>query len=399
MQAFLGGVVVLVALLALIDGGPSRKRVFGRGLPMSEAARRGLMGFLAIASAFLAAPAVIPQLRAGFFAFCGACPIPAGGTEAGGSFPELAKTFLLGVWYYAATVLPVFVLACALSGALAVSRSIRIRGVFAAFGLAALLPVCSCGVIPLGKAMIDRGGSSVRSGLMFIAAAPLLSPVIIALGASVLGGRYVLVRVVASFVMALIVALVVPAFLDPAHSGRSGNTAAACDSCEDPRGAGGSSLTAGWEMLTGLFRYVLYGVVAGALVAAVLPSGFVARALGAGLLSMSAAVAVGVPINLCAGEEILLTAPLAGMGFTMGHAIAFALAGTGICVSSLPLLRAAIGRRAMVAMVALYLVVPFLIGVALTSLPLDLKLEPRAYLQTATGTGTGVPHEPSIEAE
>jgi uncharacterized membrane protein YraQ (UPF0718 family) len=328
---------------------------------------------------------VIPPLRAWFFAFCGACPIPAvdTGAPSQGASPGIAVTFLTGIWYYAATVLPLFVLACALSGLLAVRRNIRVRGLLGAFGLAAILPVCSCGVIPLGKSMIDRGGASVRAGLMFIAAAPLLSPIVVILGMSVLGPGYLLVRVVASFVMGAVVALVVPAFLDgpPQGNGPGGSDAAPMACSDSP--ASGSALDAGWGMLAGLVRYVLYGVVLGAAVAAVLPAGLVAGMMRAGVLSLSAAVVIGVPINLCAGEEILLTAPLAGMGFTMGHAIAFALAGTGICISSLPLLRAVLGKKATLAMVALYLVVPFALGVLLTFLPATPRLEPR--VAPATG--------------
>lgn len=387
MQAFMGGVVVLLTLAIALDGGPSRRRLLGRGLPMSEGARRGLMGFLVAVSAILAAPAVIPPLRGLFFAFCGSCPLPVVGTAAAVSAPDILRTFFLGIWYYTATVLPVFVLACLMSGALTARGTIRMKGILGAFGLAAVLPVCSCGVIPLGKAMIDSGGRSVRAGLMFIAAAPLLSPIILILGWSVLGPGYVAVRVVASFIMGAAVALVVPYFLDAraAQGGASsdpgkqddaaGPLPGACDDCVAvPRG---SALAAGWSTLTGLFRYVLYGIVLGAGVAAALPAGLVANVLGAGALSTAAAVVIGVPVNLCAGEEILLTAPLAGMGFTMGHAVAFALAGTGICVSSLPLLRAVLGRRAVLVMVALYLVVPFALGTLIASIPAAPSLEVR----------------------
>jgi uncharacterized membrane protein YraQ (UPF0718 family) len=129
-------------------------------------------------------------------------------------------------------------------------------------------------------------------------------------------------------------------------------------------------------MLLGLLRYVLYGVVAGAALTAALPAGVMAKAIGAGPLSLAAAVLVGVPVNLCAGEEILLTLPLARMGLTMGHAVAFALAGTGICLSSLPLLRAALGARATMAIVALHLVVPFALGAALAAMPVDARVDP-----------------------
>ena len=128
-------------------------------------------------------------------------------------------------------------------------------------------------------------------------------------------------------------------------------------------------MLAGWGTFTGMARYVLFGAVLGAAFAALLPPAFLTRVLGGGPLSMASAVVVGIPVNLCAGEEILLTAPLAGAGLTMGHAIAFALAGTGICLSSVPLLLRVLGRRAALAVVALYLIVPFLLGLAMDALP------------------------------
>jgi uncharacterized membrane protein YraQ (UPF0718 family) len=124
-------------------------------------------------------------------------------------------------------------------------------------------------------------------------------------------------------------------------------------------------LDAGWRTLTSLFRYVLTGVVLGALVAATVPSGAVATALSAGPLATAAVVVAGVPINMCAGEEILVAAPFVGAGLTMGQAIAFALAGAGVCLGCIPLFAAVLGRRATLAVVALYLVAPLIIGVLL----------------------------------
>ena len=135
-------------------------------------------------------------------------------------------------------------------------------------------------------------------------------------------------------------------------------------------GSEGSVLLAGWRYLTNLIRYVLYGVVIGALFTALVPPGYVAAVIRSGVASLAAAVVIGVPINMCAGEEILISAPLVGMGLTMGHAVAFALASTGICLASVPLLIAALGRRATIALVAVYLVVPFAVGLIVNLLPI-----------------------------
>jgi uncharacterized membrane protein YraQ (UPF0718 family) len=131
-------------------------------------------------------------------------------------------------------------------------------------------------------------------------------------------------------------------------------------------------------MLTGLITYVLFGVGLGSLFTAALPADYVGAILQSGVASMAAVVVVGVPINMCAGEEILLSAPLSSMGLTMGHALAFALASTGICMSSVPLLLNILGRRATLVMVAIYLALPFLIGLIVNAFPAvgTLGLEP-----------------------
>jgi uncharacterized membrane protein YraQ (UPF0718 family) len=327
------------------------------------------MVVFSVLAALVVFPSLVPAARRGIFAFCGVCPI---GTVAAGG-PESVLGFLniffLAAWYYAATVLPVFVLSCLLSGVLiAKSQRIRIRGVLPAFGLAALLPVCSCGVIPIAKTMIVRGGSGARDGLVFLATAPLLSPIIISLAFTLLGGSYLVLRVVSSLVLALAVALIVRPFLS-APGEAPGAACTPSPTCATAPGAGGSVLLAAWRMLTGLIRYVLFGVVLGSLFTAALPADYVGAILQSGVASMAAVVVVGVPINMCAGEEILLSAPLSGMGFTMGHALAFALASTGICMSSVPLLLNVLGRRATLVMVAIYLVVPFLIGLIINALP------------------------------
>jgi len=393
VEAALGAVVVALVIIAAVSTvlralrpGPPR------AIPATPRVRSGLMAVLAVVAAVIVLPGLIPTLRKGVFAFCGVCPI--GTVAAGGpaSLAEFTRNFFLATWYYTATVLPVFILASLFSGLL-IARSSRfsVRGVIPSFLLAAVLPVCSCGVMPIGKTMIDKGGSSARDGLVFIATAPLLSPIIISMGFTLLGGHYLLVRVAASLVLALSVALLVRPLLRAAEGGGS-NGASGSAAGGDQAGAacsgrsrlsagthGGSVLLAAWDMLTGLIRYVMFGLVLGSLFAVAVPPDYVGAILESGIASMATVVVVGVPINMCAGEEILLSAPLAGMGLTMGHAVAFALASTGICVSSIPLLVNVLGRRPALVMIGIYLVIPFLLGILINALPFLETLGPAPF--------------------
>jgi uncharacterized membrane protein YraQ (UPF0718 family) len=394
MEALLGAIVV--ALVAILAAGTILRRAgrpFTKGVAATPRTRTALMVVFSVLAALVVFPSLVPAARRGIFAFCGVCPIGTVATGGPESVLGFLNIFFLAAWYYAATVLPVFVLGCLFSGVLvAKSQRVRIRGVLPAFGLAALLPVCSCGVIPIAKTMIERGGTGTRDGLVFLATAPLLSPIIISLAFTLLGGSYLVLRVVSSLVLALAVALIVRPFLSsPAETPHASSTAratgattpgAACTpsaACAIAPGAGGSVLLAAWRMLTGLIRYVLFGIVLGSLFTAALPADYVGAILQSGVASMAAVVVVGVPINMCAGEEILLSAPLSGMGLTMGHALAFALASTGICMSSVPLLLNVLGRRATLVMVAIYLVVPFLIGLIVNALPAVGTLGPAPF--------------------
>lgn len=325
------------------------------------------MAALCVLAAAVMFPALIPALRQRTFAFCSVCPVSPSAVAGVSSPLEFARVALLGAWYYAATVLPVFVLACLLSGWLSVrARRFPVRGVVRSFGLAAVLPVCSCGTVPLGKTIIESGGSGPRDGLIFIATAPLLSPVIIVLAFSVLGPTYGVLRILASVVVALAAAFFVRPFLATEVTTPAPVPRPARNTAPTAHGV----LLAGWGFLARLLRFALYGIVLGALFTAALPPEYVASIIRPGALATAAAVVVGIPINMCAGEEILLSAPLIGMGLTTGHALAFALASTGICMGSLPLLVAALGRRATLALVAVYLVVPFLLGLLVDALPL-----------------------------
>ncbi|MBC8450817.1 permease [bacterium] len=393
LQTFLGAGILALTILAFLD---RRARVRGRKLLRAPAVTPALLRaatiLVVILSTFLVAPAIFPRLRIGLFAFCSVCPI---GTVAQGdaiTLGEFAGAFLLACWYYAATVIPVFIVASLLSGLLiAKSHRIKVRGILSSFALAAILPVCSCGVIPLAKTILDRGGTGPRDGLVFLATAPLLSPIIILLGIDVLGGGYVLVRIVASLILAVIMAFVVRPFLvTTAAVGTRGGAAGTCaveaevvvTGTAPAIGAGdhgGSVLAAGRNMFTSLIAYVLYGIVLGSLVVAAVPADYVGTIIKSGVLSLAAAAVVGVPINMCAGEEILLVGPLVGMGLSMGHAITFSLASTGICAGSLPLLNAVLGRRATIVMVAVYLALPFLLGLLINALPLGAAIGPQPF--------------------
>ena len=395
MQVVLGAIVIAATALIFIDRQLNRR---GRRLlstvPLSPRARRTVTILVFTLAGLTALPGIIPQLRVGIFAYCSVCPI--GSVAEGGihSPMDFVEILLVASWYYAATVIPVFLLAGLISGLLMTRwKRFTPRNVLSAFIIAAVLPVCSCGVIPVARAMLDKGERGIRTALVFLATAPLLSPVIIFLGLDILGPGYLLVRIAAAAVLACIVALVVAPHVvhTPTRNATAGSAGSGSEIGSPAMHAGSCAITASSPRSTdsvleaargtalSLLPYVLYGIVLGSVVAAAIPPEYVGAMIRSGILSLAASTLVGVPINMCAGEEILLISPLVGMGLPMGHALTFSLASTGICAGSLPLLTAIIGRKATLVMAAIYLVIPFLLGLALNLLPLGAAIGPQPF--------------------
>ncbi len=377
MQALLGAIVFTLTVVVFVDHLPGRSgRPLLRPVPVSPRTRVLVATAIFAMSVVISVLGMVPQLRAGLFAYCAACPVAGFDGAAISSAADFARVVLEACWYYAATVIPVFLAASLLSGLLATRwKRLTPRNAPSAFLVAAVLPVCSCGVIPVAKGMLSsRGAGGVRTALVFLATAPLLSPVIILIGLDVLGPVYVLARIAGAAIVAVAVALTVsPHVTLPVPEGRSHD--GACDPAADPRRVD-SAVAVATGTVKRLYPYVLYGLCIGSLVAAAVTPEYMQAITRSGVLSLAATTLVGIPINMCAGEEVLLVAPLVARGLPLGHALAFSLASTGICASSIPLLFSILGRRGTVIMIATYLVAPFVLGLLLNLVPLSQLVTP-----------------------
>ncbi|MEC9030743.1 MAG: permease, partial [Planctomycetota bacterium] len=97
------------------------------------------------------------------------------------------------------------------------------------------LPVCSCGVVPLYRALVERGVPATAA-LAFLVATPELGTDAILLSLPLLGGPFTLIRIAAAAVLALAVAVIVGRTIS---SRTPENSAAAA---EDAEGAAGGLL-------------------------------------------------------------------------------------------------------------------------------------------------------------
>jgi uncharacterized membrane protein YraQ (UPF0718 family) len=212
-----------------------------------------------------------------------------------------------------------------------------------AFAYGSILPVCSCGVVPLIDSMKRR--TSLKVIITFVCAAPLLDPYIIFLSYTVLGFKYMVIRIVCSFLLSFsagwIVELVVKK-LKWENWTDNGACAHQCDFVADR-----DLFVKTMKITKKLLPYIL---LAGLLsfCFAMLDTKELLHDFNLNTEPLSAIImtAFGVPIYMCHGADVIFLKPfLQYTDMSIGSAMAFSLSSSAICISSIVMLSKYLGKR------------------------------------------------------
>ncbi len=212
-----------------------------------------------------------------------------------------------------------------------------------AFLYGSILPVCSCGVVPLVESMQRK--TSLKVIVTFIVATPLLNPYIISVSFAVLGFKYGLLRIVFSFLTAIITGQVVEYAAKLLKLDGIGDYKACVSDCDpvldrDP-------FVKTMKMTRKILPYILIAGALSFLFALINPKqyleslNFAAEPWATILLTI-----VGIPLYVCNGSDVLFLKPL--MQYTdlsMGAAIAFSLSSSAVCISSIVMLAKYLGGK------------------------------------------------------
>jgi uncharacterized membrane protein YraQ (UPF0718 family) len=253
--------------------------------------------------------------------------------------------------------------------------------VFTAAAAGALLPGCALTTVPVAAAFRDKG-ASVGALAAFLMIAPILSPHTIVLNLAMLGWPMTIGRIV----LPLIVCIALGVLLNALHF-RTPTTplpkkAASCcgDEDESPaepestpsccgsagaspsrkpdcHSAGGTSFFASLgKSLRELAPYFLLGLLAVAVIETLVPHETLVRYLHGGFLAHCVAALAGIPVYVCEGAEIPLTAALVKMGVGPGPAFTFLISSVGTCIPTIAMAPRIIGWTPTVLYVAAMLV-------------------------------------------
>lgn len=231
-----------------------------------------------------------------------------------------------------------------------------------------LLPICSCGVIPLGLGMYYTG-AYLGPTLAFMVATPIINPAAILLAYGLLGPQIATIYLIAGFV--------VPVLIGMAGNLLAGGEiqAPGMDGRIEPQTiASGENVPVGRQVLIGIHwglfelgtmtgRYIVFGVVLAGILIAVIPPYMIQGYLGSpGMISISGIAAVGSIVYVCAVGHIPFVAALVASGAAPGVAITFLMTGAATNLPELISIYKMIGKRAVMIYSALVILASMAIG-------------------------------------
>jgi len=241
------------------------------------------------------------------------------------------------------------------------------------------LPLCSCGVIPVG-ASLRRSGASKGATTAFLLSTPQTGVDSILVTYSLLGPVFAIFRPLVALASGLIGGLAVSR-IDSKDDAAAGKTSV--DECGDgchiddqdeSRGKLYNVLHYGFVSLPqDIGKALLVGLVFAGLIAVIIPDDFFAGLLGGGIVAMFVMMLVGMPIYVCATASVPIAAALIAKGISPGAALVFLMTGPATNAATITTIWKILGKKSTII---------YLTTVAVTALASGLTLD---YIFTSTG--------------
>ena len=236
-------------------------------------------------------------------------------------------------------------------------------------GVGCVLPLCSCGTIPLGIGLF-RSGATIGNMLAFMTSTPILSPVLIMVSLKLLGWKLtvtlVLAAIIGSFIMGLIGNRI---FRGEKPNGTEKNNSAKLDRTvagKEPETKFGKTLK--WSFLdlgSDVSVDILIGLGIASVLLSFLPLEWISTWLGQQELStLFYVILLGIPVYACSIPSVVVVQGLLLLGATPGAAIAYMIAGPATNLGELNAIGKSMGGKPAafyaVSLIALALIAGFM---------------------------------------
>jgi uncharacterized membrane protein YraQ (UPF0718 family)/copper chaperone CopZ len=214
-------------------------------------------------------------------------------------------------------------------------------GVAKAVALGVPLPLCSCGVIPAGLGL-KRDGASDGAAVGFLISTPQTGVDSILVSSAFLGLPFAIFKVLSAAVTGI-----VGGYLTDAAAGASKREVHSDPAAgvEEPRGMR-QGVDHALEILRGIWRWIVFGVVVSALIEVFVPQGFFTGLSAYGtVVPVFSALAISLPLYVCSTASVPIAAALVAGGMPAGAALVFLMAGPATNVATIGAIYRTLGRR------------------------------------------------------
>lgn len=221
---------------------------------------------------------------------------------------------------------------------------------FKSVGIGCVLPLCSCGTIPLGIGLF-RGGAAIGNMLAFMTSTPILSPVLITISLKLLGWKLTVVLVIAAVLGSFFTGLIGNwIFKNPKNEKAKTNEQNEFNrtvEIEEPRSKISKALKwSFFELGADVSFDILIGLGIASLLLTVLPLQWISTWIGQqDITTLLYVILLGIPVYACSIPSIPVVQGLLLLGASPGAAIAYMIAGPATNLGELNAIRKSMGLR------------------------------------------------------
>lgn len=229
------------------------------------------------------------------------------------------------------------------------------------------LPICSCGVIPIGISMY-YSGAYLGPMLAFMTSTPIINPIAVILCFGLLGPQITIIYIIAGFTLPMLVGFLGNTFAkDELYVVSSDDDSEKIDLEEERKGFF-ENLIDGmkWsfsELALTISKYVVVGMIMAGFITTIFPSSIIQKYLGnPGMISMASITILACIMYVCAVGHIPFIAALVASGASPGVAITFLIAGAATNLPELISMYNVIGKRCVIIYTATLTIGSIIIG-------------------------------------
>jgi len=220
-----------------------------------------------------------------------------------------------------------------------------------------LTPFCACSTIPMTLGFLNAG---VPFGpvMSFVAASPLLNPIILAMLAALMGLKASVIYFLITFAGSVIfgITLEKAGFAKYVKNVRIAPTCCAASLPSEKQGFGDklkAAFKSAWEDFRAVLLYLLIGVGVGAAIYGYLPQEFVIKMAGpSNPAAVPVAAIIGIPLYIRAETAIPIGLALYQKGMGLGAVIALIIGGAGMAIPEMTMLAGIFQKKLVGAIVA-----------------------------------------------